>query len=186
MSVYKLHRHKTTQFECNIDLDGANLDDATARLVVESNDVTLLFQGSINEHGKCTISIPKLKRLVKEMESGVMRLEVIVEDTYFQPWSSPFQIDSSRKIVVSEVVQGKKPSKVSVVVADRSNRLVDQIVEELHSRGVTVHNIRNNHPAVLRCITENVRKSKKSINPKSLIPNVVRRLEFVSLLDRIT
>ncbi len=178
MEVYRLHRYKATQFECNIDLNGASLSDATARLVVESDELTLLFQGSISRNGKCTISIPRLKGLMEELTSGEMRLEVIVEDTYFQPWSSPFRVDESKRVNVTEVAGQKK--KVTVVVANSpSNNLTERIVRELHSNGVTVSNIGKRRATVFKCIIEHIRSGNKKIDPKSLIPSVVKGLELL-------
>ena len=41
--MYKLFTDKKENFECKIELEGASLDDAVARLVVESKKLNLLF-----------------------------------------------------------------------------------------------------------------------------------------------
>ena len=98
--MYKLITDKTELFECNISLQGASLKKSKARLVVETKDYSLLFNGSINSNGKCEIPIRKLKGLIDEDTSGNIRLEVIAEDTFFTPWQSDFEVETSRKVTV--------------------------------------------------------------------------------------
>jgi len=75
------------------------------RLVVETKDYSLLFNGSINSNGKCEIPIRKLKGLIDEDTSGNIRLEVIAEDTFFTPWQSDFEVETSRKVTVEVKTQ---------------------------------------------------------------------------------
>ena len=108
--MYKLFTDKTELFECNISLQGASLKKSKARLVVETQDYSLLFNGSINSNGKCEIPIRKLKGLIDEDTNGSIRLEVIAEDTFFTPWQSDFKVETSRKVTVEVKNQtSKKP-----------------------------------------------------------------------------
>ena len=67
--MYKLFTDKSELFECDIKLEGASLNKSKARLVVETNDYSLMFDGSINSSGKCEIPIRKLKGLIDESAS---------------------------------------------------------------------------------------------------------------------
>lgn len=175
MGVYKLHKYKSTQFECNIDLNGASLADAHARLIIESDNLALMFHGAIARNGKCKITIPRLRGLAEELSSGEMTLEVIVDDTYFQPWSSPFTLESSKRVTVTEVVEKKK--KMNVVVTNNpSDKLIKTIVRELYSNGITMNNIRQKYSTVRRCINEHIKHTDVDIDPKSLISAVVTKL----------
>jgi len=108
--MYKLFTDKTELFECNISLQGASLKKSKARLVVETQDYSLLFNGSINSNGKCEIPIRKLKGLIDENTSGNIRLEVIAEDTFFTPWQSDFEVETSKKVTVEVKTQStQKP-----------------------------------------------------------------------------
>ena len=108
--MYKLFTDKTELFECNISLQGASLKKSKARLVVETKDYSLLFNGSINSNGKCEIPIRKLKGLIDEDTSGNIRLEVIAEDTFFTPWQSDFEVETSKKVTVEVKTQStQKP-----------------------------------------------------------------------------
>ena len=106
--MYKLFTDKAELFECDIKIEGSSLSKSTARLVVETLDYSLMFNGKISTDGKCTIPIKKLNGLIDESSKGNIRLEVIAEDTYFIPWKSEFEIEASKKVTV-EVRSQQKP-----------------------------------------------------------------------------
>ena len=51
--MYKLFTDKSELFECDIKLQGASLKKSKARLVVETQDYSLMFNGSISKGGIC-------------------------------------------------------------------------------------------------------------------------------------
>ena len=128
--MYKLFTDKSELFECDIKLEGASLSKSKARLVVETSDYSLLFDGSISSNDKCEIPIRKLKGLIDENTTGNIRLEVIAEDTYFTPWESDFEVDASKKVTVEvKSQQTKKPiveTKVKVKVKDEKPTLTEK------------------------------------------------------------
>jgi hypothetical protein len=128
--MYKLFTDKSELFECDIKLEGASLSKSKARLVVETSDYSLLFNGSISSGGKCEIPIRKLKGLIDENTSGNIRLEVIAEDTFFTPWESDFEVDASKKVTVEVKSQTtKKPiveTKVEVKVKDEKPTITEK------------------------------------------------------------
>ena len=128
--MYKLFTDKSELFECDIKLEGASLSKSKARLVVETSDYSLLFNGSINSSGKCEIPIRKLKGLIDENTTGNIRLEVIAEDTYFTPWESDFEVDASKKVTVEVKSQStKKPiveTKVRVKVKNEKPTITEK------------------------------------------------------------
>tara|TARA_A100001201_G_scaffold84430_1_gene74830 strand:+ start:187 stop:750 length:564 start_codon:yes stop_codon:yes gene_type:complete len=106
--MYKLFTDKTELFECDITIEGASLSNSKARLVVETSDYSLMFNGKISSNGKCEVPIRKLKGLIDENTKGNIRLEVIAEDTYFTPWKSNFEIEASKKVTVEVRSQSNK------------------------------------------------------------------------------
>jgi hypothetical protein len=62
--MYKLFTDKSELFECDIKLEGASLSKSKARLVVETSEYSLLFNGDISPKGKCEIPIRKLNNVV--------------------------------------------------------------------------------------------------------------------------
>ena len=101
--MYTLYSDKNNIFECDIQLEGASLSQAFARVIVEGNDLNLVFNGNINNDGNCRIEMPKLNML---KEGGEMKLEIIADDMYFNPWNSDFELKKSKNITV-EVKQPK-------------------------------------------------------------------------------
>ena len=98
--MYKLYTDKIENFEAKIKLEGASLKKSTARLVIEADGFDLLFKGTITEAGKVSIPVKRLRGLIDEDTKGTIKLEVIAEDTYFTPWESEFQVDTSKKVTV--------------------------------------------------------------------------------------
>jgi len=98
--MYKLFTDKAELFECDIKIEGASLSNSIARLVVETADYSLMFNGSITSDGKCKVPIKKLKGLIDESNKGNIKLEVIAEDTFFTPWESDFEVQASKKVTV--------------------------------------------------------------------------------------
>jgi hypothetical protein len=149
--MYKLFTDKTEVFECNIKLEGASLKNSQARLIIESEDVNLMFEGTINKDGKCSIPIKKLKGLLEDSTSGQIKLEVIAEDTYFTPWKSEFVVEASRKVTVevksndAEIIKENTPKiQISGIeevdpVTEHIIRLVKMLVkEDINLKNLTV------------------------------------------------
>ena len=139
--MYKLFTDKAELFECDIKIEGASLTNSTARLVVETTDYSLMFNGKISSEGKCEIPIKKLKGLIDESSKGNVRLEVIAEDTYFIPWKSDFEIEASKKVTV-EVRSQQKPMieskgpKVKVANIKETKKVKKQGISESEKRHI--------------------------------------------------
>ena len=130
--MYKLFTDKSELFECDIKLEGASLKKSKARLVVETQDYSLLFNGNISSNGKCEIPIRKLKGLIDENTTGNIRLEVIAEDTYFTPWESDFEVDASKKVTVEVKSQSPKKPIVETKVKVKLKNQTPTITEKQH------------------------------------------------------
>ena len=130
--MYKLFTDKSELFECDIKLEGASLKKSKARLVVETQDYSLLFNGNISSNGKCEIPIRKLKGLIDEDTTGNIRLEVIAEDTFFTPWESDFEVDASKKVTVEVKSQSSKKPIVETKVKVKLKNQTPTITEKQH------------------------------------------------------
>ena len=106
---YKVYRDKPETFSCDIELEGANLNDTTVRLILETKDWNLVFNGEIDQNGKATIPIKKLS-LFEEGELGTIRMEVVAEGTLFVPWEEKFKVKLSKKVMV-KFNESKVPEK---------------------------------------------------------------------------
>jgi hypothetical protein len=134
--MYTLFTDKTELFECNIKLEGASLKNSQARLIIESEDINLLFKGQITTDGKCIIPIKKLKGLLEGNTKGEIKLEVIAEDTYFTPWKSEFIVEASKKLTVEVKSQDaaiitESAPKVQVSGIKETESIIDPITEHV-------------------------------------------------------
>lgn len=124
--MYKLYTDKPETFECDIKIEGASLTKSKARLVVETKDYSLMFNGKIDSNGKCKVPIKKLKGLIDESVKGNIRLEVIADDTYFTPWKSEFSIEAAKKVTVEVKSQTEKSAINETVKVQNVKQQVTQ------------------------------------------------------------
>jgi len=111
---YTVYNDKFENFNCNVMVEGAKLVNTKARLILESDDWNLVFDGEIDDNGKCNIPIKRLN-ILQEGTVGKIRLEVIAENTIFSPWEDDFQVKTSKKVAV-QVPKKKLPKAPSVQV----------------------------------------------------------------------
>jgi hypothetical protein len=96
---YVVYKDKFENFSCNVFVEGAKIHNTKARLVLESEDWNLVFEGDIDQYGQCTIPIKKLN-ILDEGLVGKIRLEVIAENTIFTPWEDDFKVKLDKKVSV--------------------------------------------------------------------------------------
>ena len=150
--AYKLYTDKQETFECDLFLEGADLKQSSARLIVESKDLTLMFKGEIDDSGNCKVPIKKLKGLMGENTTGDIKLEVIAEDTLIEPWQSDFIVDTAKKVTVEiksqkeEKPQIKESTKPQVKVKSVKNYTnpVNEMVNTLIENDITINEVLQN------------------------------------------
>ena len=185
--MYKLFTDKTELFECSISLQGASLKKSQARLVVETPEYSLLFNGKISKGGKCEIPIKKLKGLIDEDTKGNIRLEVIAEDTFFTPWESDFEVDTSKKVTVEVKSQTAKTPIVEkrIKVDVKGDKKQITITEKQHiinlfklliKEDININNITFKKNK-LNNIVGTYLRDKEINNPDKIIGGVLKVLE---------
>jgi hypothetical protein len=117
--AYKLYTDKANKFNCNIEVEGTSLAKSQVRLVIESDDMSYMFKGSIQSNGECEVTIPKTKNFLPEGTVGNMRLEVIADDVYFEPWASDFSVATNKKVTVQIAEQEEEKPKMKVQVVEQ-------------------------------------------------------------------
>ena len=149
--MYKLYTDKQETFECDLFLEGADLKQSSARLIVESKDLTLMFKGTIDDKGNCKVPIKKLKGLMGENTTGDIKLEVIAEDTLIEPWQSDFIVDTAKKVTVEVKSQKTKPqikesTKPQVKVKSVKNYVnpINEMVNTLIENNITINKVLQN------------------------------------------
>jgi hypothetical protein len=132
---YNLYTDKANKFNCNIEIEGTSLAKSKVRLVIETDEMSYMFNGSIENTGVCEVNIPKTKNFLPEGTRGNMRLEVIADDVYFEPWSSDFNVKTNKKVnvVVAEQIEDKPKVMVQVVEQEEvkpETKIVESKVEQ--------------------------------------------------------
>lgn len=119
---YNLYRDKSEEFVCDIAVEGVSQKNTEVRLIIESEDWTVMFVGEI-DNGKCIIPIKKLS-IFNEGQTGRIRLEVNADGNLFTPWKDRFVVKESKKVTVkvNESRSIKKSPKKSAEVRVNVNR----------------------------------------------------------------
>lgn len=191
--MHKLYTDKKEIFECKIKLEGASIKNAKVRIILETNELNLMFNGIIESDGTCKVSIKKLKNILPEFSTGNMKLEVIADDTFFEPWQSEFNVITSKKvqvevkqqdtkdeknIIISEVkvehTIPKKP-KIKKVIKEFNNEHVTIIAEYLNTKGITAKNITKHKTEIMPIIKTYIKKTNIK-NQNLFLKEVIKKL----------
>ena len=172
---YKLYIDKKENFECQLKLEGASLKDAKSRMIVESNNFNLMFDGTIDNSGKCVVPISRLKGLLSEGTKGTMKLEVIAEDTYFQPWESKFTVDTKQKLTV-EVKEQASNKQPRMIVTEIKKDPVGNLVKLFKQNNITAKEIIKRKEKLIPIIKEYHSRVNYKKNSKHFIREVISKL----------
>ena len=187
---YELYTDKQEIFECKITLEGASLKDARSRIVVNTPDLKLMFEGTIDNQGNCKVPIKKLRGLLDENDEGTIKLEVIAEDTYFLPWESDFVVNTSKKIKVEIKGQEQETEKIEPITENRKSKKpkmvvtevkhpfdpVEKVVNILHKQGVGVSTIYESKKTMIPMLKKYSTKTGYKKGAKNFIKEVIQKL----------
>jgi hypothetical protein len=120
--MYKIFKDKDRVFKCNVDVQGADIKDCKARLIIESELGIFMLRGEIDKSGICKIKIPK-EKILNEGTVGNMTLEVIAESTVFEAWTGDFTVSFDKK--------------VNVILEENSDGDIEDIDKEFNSNDNT-------------------------------------------------
>ena len=182
--MYKLYTDKQETFECDLFLEGADLKESSARILVETKDLTLLFPGKITEDGNCKVPIKKLKGLLNEDTTGNIKLEVIADDTLIEPWQSEFTVSTSKKVTVEVKSQKDKKTikevlgKPQVKIKNIKNNFnpVNDMVNTLSENGITLQKIIKNKKRIAPILENYSIKVNYKGGTKKFIKEVINKL----------
>lgn len=130
METITIHKNKPEAFKCQLNIEGADIDQVSVRLLLEFEDnKNLLFYGKINEDGDCIIKIPKLKEI--ESKKGRLVVEAIADNTHFELYEAKVELKNSVEVkMVKESVSAPiKESSDHPRVSFKLER-VEPIVED--------------------------------------------------------
>lgn len=202
--MFTIYTDKAEDFKCKIGVEGSDISKTIARLVIEGKNISLLFDGTIDSEGNCTIPISKVKNIFNESDEGKMKLEVISDDTFFSPWDGDFVVKASKKVTIEVEEKQKEPIKetkigINVVVPTQQSKptisepvkkeptkvVVSEeinhgkmISEILSKNGVTLSNIKENKEKVNKIIKEYSIKHKVNTMSEGLLDEIINNLKF--------
>lgn len=167
MSAYTLYLDKPENFQCEIEIKNAKASDASARLIIECDDVNLVFYGEITKDS-INVPIKALKKFFKEDDKAIAKLEVIVEGQLITPWESEVLFENYNKVQIKEVKTAKQKPVVEIKLKDEK-RVVEQPNKELSDKDI-----------VLNFINEQVKKINGDLKltkaeKKELIKNLLKK-----------
>lgn len=137
MSAYTIYLDKEETFECEVSIKNASIKDSSARLIIESDDINLVFFGTVS---KDTISVPikSLKKYFTESDKATIKLEVIVENNLVTPWESELLFDSYNKVEIKEIKNVKSKPLIEIKVKeDKKQQQLEAKTKEIEQKVVT-------------------------------------------------
>ncbi len=160
---------KEETFECEASIKNASYKNSSARLIIESEDVNLVFFGSVDKN-TITVPIKSLKKYFTENDTAKIKLEVIIENQLVTPWESEVQFDNYNKVEIKEIKNIKQSPLVEIKLKEEQKEVV---VEKSQS----VENAKQN---LLRNLNEEIKKIKSNgkLNKeakKELIKNLLQK-----------
>ena len=179
--MLEIYYDKAKEFECRVMVEGASLSSTKARLILQGDKYNIIYEGKIDSKGWCTIKINPTKNLFEHNETGKAVLEVIAEDTLFEPWNSKFKVLASKKVTVEvinknkKVIRQKKP-QVTAIIPTKSKKTVSK---PLNEKKVTINNISKKLQQHL--VKSGVNKRMIYANPKKvtfLVESFLKRYRF--------
>ena len=125
---YTIYLDKEETFECEASIKNSSYKNASARLIIESEDVNLVFYGNVD---KDTISVPikSLKKYFTENDNAKIKLEVIVENQLITPWESEVTFDNYNKVEIKEIKSTKAAPMIEIKIKE-DKKTVETKTEE--------------------------------------------------------
>lgn len=149
--MYTLYLDQKKEFNFELLVEGAKINKTQARLIINSDDFSMIFKGNVNEDGKVSITIPKLKNILQENQSGNMTLEVIAEDTYFTPWTEQYigkintKVDTKKQDNNSIISESQTKPSVTIKLNEQpiidNDPIFESLIKTVKEKGITVENL---------------------------------------------
>lgn len=107
MSMIDLMIDEENELTFQVQIEGTRPGQARCRLMLESHEMTLGFDGS-SSGNEVTVILPPLDHVLKEGKYD-MTLEVVVDDRYFEPLKIQGSFEKRLQVTAESVVVKTKP-----------------------------------------------------------------------------
>jgi hypothetical protein len=115
MSNINLLLDEENEITFALTVEGTTNSPAQCRLLVEKDNMTLMFEPNYFKNNEVSVTIPVLKNILKEGECN-LSLEVIVEDKYFKPLVMKGFLEKSVEVIAeSKAISKPKPQATASV-----------------------------------------------------------------------
>jgi hypothetical protein len=132
---YTIYLDKEETFECEVSIKNASIKDSSARLIIESEDLNLVFFGTVSKD-TITVPIKSLKKYFTENDSAKIKLEVIVENNLVTPWESELIFDSYNKVEIKEIKNIKSKPLIEIKVKEDKKLQLEAKTKEVEQKVV--------------------------------------------------
>ena len=166
---YKIYLDKEETFECEASIKNASYKNSSARLIIESEDVNLVFFGNVDKN-TITVPIKSLKKYFTENDTAKIKLEVIVENQLVTPWESEVEFDNYNKVEIKEIKNIKQNPLVEIKVKSEQKEIV---VEKQQPAESAKQNLLKNLNEEIKKIKSNGKLNKEA--KKELIKNLLQK-----------
>ena len=166
---YKIYLDKEETFECEASIKNASYKNSSARLIIESEDVNLVFFGNVDKN-TITVPIKSLKKYFTENDTAKIKLEVIVENQLVTPWESEVEFDNYNKVEIKEIKNIKQNPLVEIKVKAEQKEIV---VEKEQPSESPKQNLLKNLNEEIKKIKSNGKLNKEV--KKELIKNLLQK-----------
>jgi len=160
MSAYTIYLDKEETFECEVSIKNASIKDSSARLIIESDDINLVFFGTVSKD-TITVPIKSLKKYFTESDKATIKLEVIVENNLVTPWESELLFDSYNKVEIKEIKNVKSKPLIEIKVKeDKKQQQLEAKTKEIEQKVVTESKkpVKSLKEKLLESVNEQVKK----------------------------
>ena len=176
MNSYTLYLDKPENFQCEIEIKNAKSSDASARLIIECNDINLVYYGQISD-SSINVPIKSLKKFFTESDKAVAKLEVIVEGQLITPWESEVLFENYNKVEIKEVKTAKQKPIIEVKVKSENKVVVEDVVKK---EKIDENKQLTEKELVLLYINEEIKKINlngklSKLHKKELIKNLLKK-----------
>ena len=167
---YKIYLDKEETFECEASIKNASYKNSSARLIIESEDVNLVFFGNVDKN-TITVPIKSLKKYFTENDTAKIKLEVIVENQLVTPWESEIEFDNYNKVEIKEIKNIKQNPLIEIKVKEEQKEVVVQKQQPAES---AKQNLLKNLNEEIKKIKSNGKVNKEA--KKELIKNLLQKI----------
>ena len=108
MSTINLMIDEENELTFQVQIEGTRPGEAKCRLMLESKDISLIFDGN-SSGDEVSVTLPPLDHILKEGTYD-MTLEVVVDDRFFEPLKLQGEFEKRLKVTAEAVTVRSKPT----------------------------------------------------------------------------